>query len=436
MENDVESGGFCGDPGEPTNIFSLPPELLQSIFLQIPARELVQSVSLTCRAFADILRDNKYWITRIRSSGDRVVLASSEIEEEGFCPSWIYDRIAAEKKRWKCWFTQKRYVANGHVSTVDGLKLFQAPSGKSFCISGSRDRSIRVWDIENVMREEDSETNRWSTINKENAHSGWIWNIAMCPSTDEDSSSTSFLSCSWDSLIKKWSITESSITEVSATNVGSAAQCVVPTSPWEAVGSSFARRVVLLDTRVPDHVVGEHQLHRGPVFGLQTKGDFIFSSAQDRTVQLVDRRNMRECVHSVSWHYYSQSLSYHCGQLVCGTSSGHVNVLNANDLSLLSQFTSSGRPVRQVFRSPGAYYTLSQVNRFNFKVYSPGLRPNLILSSDEFNSEPAKFDYNDKMQILVIGSGDCTVKFYMEGDPNAVPTDPAVARALYFRNFY
>lgn len=59
------------------------------------------------------------------------------------------------------------------------------------CITASRDRSICMWDTTNTV------TN--PVVHKTNSHIGWIWELQMF-------NEQSFLSCSWDSKIKLWSV--------------------------------------------------------------------------------------------------------------------------------------------------------------------------------------------------------------------------------------
>jgi F-box/WD-40 domain protein 9 len=63
------------------------------------------------------------------------------------------------------------------------------------CVSGSRDRSIVLWDLSDVLNGGTEVPFQMST----DAHKGWIWKLASCGET--------VYSCSWDTTIKAWNLT-------------------------------------------------------------------------------------------------------------------------------------------------------------------------------------------------------------------------------------
>lgn len=72
----------------------------------------------------------------------------------------------------------------------------------NICISGSRDRSMTVWNFEKCEREERQSpelTELYPSIALQNAHGGWVWGLSTpC------SSSNLVFSASWDSTVKVW----------------------------------------------------------------------------------------------------------------------------------------------------------------------------------------------------------------------------------------
>ncbi|EGT51841.1 hypothetical protein CAEBREN_07986 [Caenorhabditis brenneri] len=320
----------------PAELLSLPNEVLCYLFTFIPPHDAITKIPLVCKRFSLIIKDAKFWSTRIRNE-QSVRMPQCELRHPDYSPQKSFYMIHQQNQRWKDWESQRIITAPGHMATVDSVMLF-SKNEKLFCLSGSRDRSIRLWDIQNVGSGENSEENKWTVAQNDTAHSGWIWNV----SRNEDSEK--FYTTSWDSTVKEWSIPDGgALQELNSVNLGSAVQCVSTSgSSNEVVCTTFARRTAVIDTR-SFKIVADHQLHKKAVIGLAVQGDKIFTSSEDRMMMMVDRRMMSK---AVLFEYcpksYKTSLSLQRHQLLTSTSDGKVKLYDANNFNVVQSYTVTG----------------------------------------------------------------------------------------------
>ncbi|EFP04709.1 hypothetical protein CRE_26848, partial [Caenorhabditis remanei] len=217
----------------------LPSEILCHLFTFLPTRQLTTEIPLICQRFHTILKDDKFWNGRIRTEY-KVRLPDCETKHSEYEPKKSFVAISTQKERWRDEWAESQtiHTALGHSATVDSVLLFESQH-RQFCLSGARDRSIRLWDLERV-RSGDGDTvdAPWTVAKDETAHLGWIWNMAR------DSESGEVYTTSWDSTVKNWAIREGgAIQNLNSVNVGSAAQCVsVGGAAHEIVCTTFAKR--------------------------------------------------------------------------------------------------------------------------------------------------------------------------------------------------
>ncbi|VDO29834.1 unnamed protein product [Haemonchus placei] len=188
-------------------LLQLPSELLLLIFGYVRGRHLVRHVRLVCRKFHCLLTNQQWWLTRIyKLSSHQIRLSDCETKGEGFDAARSFVAVEEEVLRWGRWSPNRNFTATGHIATVDALRLFpHRSSGNRFCLSGGRDRAIKLWNISDLEESHQTAESK-PCFDLQNAHEGWIWCLDQSASKPDE-----FLSCSWDCTVKLWQITPTHI---------------------------------------------------------------------------------------------------------------------------------------------------------------------------------------------------------------------------------
>ncbi|VDM59700.1 unnamed protein product [Angiostrongylus costaricensis] len=200
----------------------LPSELLLLIFSHIRGRHLVYNVRLVCKKFHSLLANQHWWLSRIQVS-------------------FLYVSARFQLHRWKSWYQLCfSLIVSGHIATVDAIRLFSHGCRPNmFCLSGGRDRAIKLWNIGDLQPvlicKTPTRSNHWLL-------QGWIWCLDQSTCSPDH-----FLSCSWDCTVKMWQITPSEAIE--SAKLGSACMCLSSTQNGLAACSTFAKKVFVMDTR-------------------------------------------------------------------------------------------------------------------------------------------------------------------------------------------
>lgn len=390
-------------PSRLVGLGDLPPELLLLIFSNVRPKHLMTAVRKVCRLFYRLISNEKWWLCRIQHSHLDIRLPAAEIEDERFTPSRSYDAMLVEGDRWNNWVYENRSVAEGarsHYATVDGVRLFKGSDGRRFCLTGGRDRAIKLWDLDSVQSTSDK--SHWLSLDKDKAHTGWIWAFDF-PSDD------TVLSCSWDGSIKMWQLGDGRMEQLSSAMIGSGAATAVLSYRSAAICSTFRSKVCLMDLNDNMKVVSSHMHHKGPVFSIAQNGNLIYSYGEDRKVICVDKRKLSEAVTWTKLDHYATNMSLATGLIHCATNKGTILALRADNLRPSHQFdVVVGEPVRQVIKTYGSVMALTKQS--GLKVYSLGVQPRELACSGKFDCEPCRFDYLDG--DLAVGCGDGSVIFW------------------------
>lgn len=173
----------------------VPTEIFLHICSLLQVNDLVQSLSLVCKRFHEILSDENFWKLLIAKRWNYKYPFQS-IDNENF--DWKKASFELEKQ-WKLWNSKEETVRrmnalpNVHIAAIDAVVFIN----NSVCVSASRDRSLVIWDPTKLK-------NRFpSYVQKEAAHDGWIWRLQCSQDT--------LYSCSWDNTVKIWAFDNSDL---------------------------------------------------------------------------------------------------------------------------------------------------------------------------------------------------------------------------------
>lgn len=134
------------------NILDLPPEILLRIFIHIDIRTIFKTVILTCKRFHEILSEEDIWKTFFYLKWQNTKLA----RDHEYVNNWkdVYFSFDDINNFWMQpvkWSLDHKQVY-GHSAPIDAVHIMP---GSKFALSGSRDRTVAVWDIENFAHGED-----------------------------------------------------------------------------------------------------------------------------------------------------------------------------------------------------------------------------------------------------------------------------------------
>ncbi|VDM38387.1 unnamed protein product [Toxocara canis] len=111
-----------------THLDELPVELIVQVFEHIPSRDLWSNVRLKLD----------------------VALPQCQVEQQDFHLAECCCAIEDEMGRWASDRLQRYVSVTGHLGTVDAIRLLETSAHKRLCITGSRDRSLIVWDVNKI----------------------------------------------------------------------------------------------------------------------------------------------------------------------------------------------------------------------------------------------------------------------------------------------
>ncbi|ETN83267.1 zinc finger, C2H2 type, partial [Necator americanus] len=184
-----------------------------------------------------VMKDENYFF-RTWKMPHSIRLSESEMKDTSFDAARSFVAIEEETQRWGKWIPSKNLIATGHIATVDALRLFASRgSSRRFCLSGGRDRAIKLWSIDDLQASQSTSAPTKPCVDIQNAHEGWIWCLDQSNRIPDQ-----FLSCSWDCTVKLWQITPTSVEPLESTKLGSAGMCLGNTPDGLAACSTFGKK--------------------------------------------------------------------------------------------------------------------------------------------------------------------------------------------------
>ncbi|XP_011810119.1 PREDICTED: F-box/WD repeat-containing protein 9 isoform X1 [Colobus angolensis palliatus] len=407
-------------------LLSLPPELLLEICSYLDARLVLHVLSRVCHALRDLVYDRVTW--RLRAL-HRVRAPYPVVEEKNF--DWPAACIALEEhlSRWAEDGRRAEYfcLANGHLAAIDSVLLLQ---GGSLCLSGSRDRTVNLWDLRQLGTEPSQVLVKTLGTKRNSTHEGWVWSLAA--------QDHRVCSGSWDSTVKLWDLAADG-QQFGEIKTSSAVLCLSYLSDVLVTGT-YDKKVAIYDPRdrmetrdaptgwergpsrgsdIPPSRPITHEaspallkcqeLHSRPVLALMADDQHIISGSEDRTLVVVDRRANR-VLQRLQLDSYLLCMSYQEPQLWAGDNHGllHVFVNRNGCLQLVRSFdVGHSFPITGIQYSVGALYTTSTDK--SIRVHVPTDPPRTICTR-KYDSTLNRVCAEGN--LVVAGSGDVSLEVW------------------------
>ncbi|XP_030735813.1 F-box/WD repeat-containing protein 9 isoform X1 [Globicephala melas] len=352
-------------------LLSLPPELLLEICAYLDARLVLHVLPRVCHALRDLVRDHVTW--RLRAQR-RVRAPYPVVEEEDF--DWPAACIELEQhlSRWAEDGRRTEYfcLADGHFASIDSVLLLQ---GGTLCLSGSRDRNVNLWDLQQLGVEPSRVLVKALGTQKNSTHKGWVWSLAALDHR--------VCSGSWDSTVKLWDMAADGqqFGEIKA----KAAVLCLSYRPDILVTGTYDKKVTVYDPRVGPTLLKSRRLHSSAVLALLADDRHIISGSEDHTLVVFDRR-ANSVLQRLQLDSYLLCMSYQEPQLWAGDNQGLLHVFANRDgcFQLVRSFDVGHRSqITGIKHSLGALYTTSTDK--TIRVHVPTDPPRTICTRSHHN---------------------------------------------------
>jgi len=278
----------------------MPNEILIHILSFLDTRFVLEVVSLVSLRLQNLIADDSLWKIRTKR---RLAKNSSGSTGGGQYPpidptcELKWRNICAEQEEFFN-LPQEDLVkaeVKGHYASIDALLLVPFKSGqKELLVSGSRDRSVGLWDPSVMLEAQTSAATAGQPsktsglLQKIDVHKGWVWSLST---NLEDQ----VISCGWDNMIFKWSFRESEMVQDLRINCKTACLCSTYVGDIVSIGS-FDRKVKTFDLRTPNKQVEQYSHHKMPVLDVLTPRHhphLLLTAGEDGILASIDRRNRK-----------------------------------------------------------------------------------------------------------------------------------------------
>ena len=278
------------------NLTELPPEVLVTIFLYLRTKFVLKTVTRVCKLFYHIITPEAAWKTRFGKIWPKR-LANCDLDP--ILPRWkeLCHQNEEFDERWLEPKTKFDSFTINQEFPIDSVLLLN--HGMTL-ITGSRDRSISVKDIQNIENFDNLSELPCTYIND---HEGWIWQLISDPVI-----SGRFCSGSWDGYIMLWDLQCTDC--VSSVYLRTHPICMKWRSNDMLVAGCFDKTIRVIDPRTFSEVAMLKN-HTRTVLCLHVDDDVIVSGGEDKTLCIFDRRagKLRKTVKlaspAFSMHYWN-----------------------------------------------------------------------------------------------------------------------------------
>jgi len=374
---------------------TLPIEVFLHISSFLESGFLLRRMSLVSKHFYNILCNENTWkIRQTKRWGHHGVYPPVPVNDDEFC--WSLSCLKREEQ-WKLWGDEgnlRNVELKMHIGCVDAVHLFE---GGTLLASGSRDRSILIWNVEKCFEEPSPKP----VVIKDNAHKGWIW--AFCISQSH------LLSASWDTTVKIWDRGED-FRLVHQFNTRVACLCLATQDDLVACGT-FDKKVLFFDPRKGYEPITWYTAHKKPVLALGMDENRVVTCGEDGKIILYDLRAKK--VHKeIVLEHFPTCLSFRkedpVGLFYVGDKCGNVHLLDSEKFEVVQSYqVGHKRTVQGVFHSLGSVFTCSRDGLL--KIFEPSNGLKEIRSISVEAELPAVHALNNTMALA---GGDSIVRLW------------------------
>ena len=343
---------------------SLPVEILLHILQYLDARFIVEVLSQVSRRFLSLSSHSPSWMIRLsaRWPGQYPPVPAPV--------DWSQACIAREEelRLWQSGDLMPTVCSNAHYSSGDCIKIIGG-----LVVSGSRDRGINIWNIEDVV--EGLTRPRYKLPD---AHKGWVWSFSSCKSN----SSTDLVSGSWDNTVKFWQVSNHSLKETRKPINLKVAVLSTDMLGHTVAAGTFDKKVILMDDREEVKKLTFYRSHSKPVLAVLVTERQVLSLSEDQTLVVYDRVAGKKFKRiSIPGHNFPLSLSLQANSLYVGDKGGSLHLIDAGQdrFSLVSSYQASSQAkLTSVSANLGSVVTSSSDG--TIRAYHPDRRMALISS--------------------------------------------------------
>ncbi|XP_046851957.1 F-box/WD repeat-containing protein 9-like [Xenia sp. Carnegie-2017] len=260
------------------NLTDLPPELLLSIFYFLRTRIVLTKVACVCKLFYHLVSTEAIWKIRFTKSWPTRIKTHNDFRH--ISPRW--KELCYKNEEFdEFWVHEKKILSMTSVIQsypIDSLLLMN--SGR-LLISGSRDRSICITNLENMKKYENEFDLSKAPCSYINEHMGWIWRLVHDPINPER-----FCSGAWDGYIKLWDVQTLTCSE--SIHTATPPLCISWTNDLLIAGCND-KTIRLIDPRTFS-MVEKLKNHTSSVLCLYASDDVIISGSDDQTLCVFDKK--------------------------------------------------------------------------------------------------------------------------------------------------
>ncbi|XP_054278171.1 F-box/WD repeat-containing protein 9-like [Macrosteles quadrilineatus] len=382
---------------------TIPLEVFLHICSFLDGKELTGSLKYVCKSFYEILTDDSTWRTWLKHRWPdfptgNLCYKDGDIPSTSLCLhiDRAFTLWSKEESNFSKWSND-----TAHISTVDAVKLIQ---GGRVGISGSRDRSLSVWNT----------TDKLTLVQNVTGHTGWIWNLAYCTEMHQ------LFSCSWDTLVKQWSLAEG-LTELASYKCKTAVLAAA-VRPGLLAAGLFSPEVDIFDPRYGGERVTGYRAHSRSIMALAIVRDYIVSASEDQTLSVYDLtagKVFKAGIH-ITKEGHPLNLSYSGGNLLfIGDTMGRLHILDMNHepFNVVNSFdlghqsptgVYTHKSITAMWHDPG--FILTGSKDASVRVHTTTNPPRLITRLSSTHGEITAMDFADP--VLLVGCANNAVEMW------------------------